>query len=286
MYLTHTKMSHKKTTIIALSSVMILLVSLSSCKKENSSTSKTTLVSPTDTAKTVAVKPVYALVWSDEFDGSSVDTTKWGFDKGNLNVNNEKEYYQSQNATVSGGNLLITAKKESVGGQPYTSARMSTFGKFAPTYGRIEARIKLPLGQGMWPAFWMLGNNIATVSWPQCGELDIMEHINATNVIYGTMHWNVNGHVSYGSTTTTTAGDYHLYAIEWDNNEIRWYVDDTLYQTGNIKNNINTTGAFHLPFFIILNLAVAGDFPGQTVNESLLPASMYVDYVRVYKQTN
>jgi beta-glucanase (GH16 family) len=163
---------------------------------------------------------------------------------------------------------------------------MNTLGKFSMTYGRVEARIKLPLGLGMWPAFWMLGANINTVSWPQCGEIDIMEHINADNVIYGTMHWNVNGHVQYGSTTTTTTGDYHLYAVEWDANSIRWYVDSVLYQTGNIANNINTTGAFHLPFFILLNLAVAGDFPGKNVDESLLPESMYVDYVRVYKQTN
>jgi beta-glucanase (GH16 family) len=255
-----------------------------SCKKDN-----TNKLPPfkTDTTKT-AVTPVYALIWSDEFDGTGVDATKWTFETGNPGVNSEEEYYQPQNATVSNGNLVITAKKELVtgSGQPYTSARMNTLGKFSQTYGRIEARIKLPMGQGMWPAFWMLGTNIATVSWPQCGELDIMEHINATNVIYGTMHWNVNGHVSYGNTTTTTPADYHIYAIEWDANEIRWYVDSTLYQTGDIKDNVNTTGAFHLPFFILLNLAVGGSFPGQTVDESLLPESMYVDYVRVYKQTN
>ncbi|MDB5134249.1 MAG: glycoside hydrolase family 16 protein [Mucilaginibacter sp.] len=251
-----------------------------SCKKDN-----TNKVPPVKT-DTTAVTPVYALVWSDEFDGTNVDATKWTFETGNLDVNSEEEYYQPQNAAVSNGNLVITAKKELVGDQPYTSARMNTLGKFSQTYGRIEARIKLPMGQGMWPAFWMLGTNITTVSWPQCGELDIMEHINDTGSIYGTMHWNVNGHVSYGHTTTTTPADYHIYAIEWDANEIRWYVDSTLYQTGNIKDNVNTTGAFHLPFFILLNLAVGGSFPGQTVDESLLPESMYVDYVRVYKQTN
>ena len=272
-----------KKPFVTISAFLFLFVSFVSCKKDNSSNKITT--GNKDTTKT-AVKPVYALVWSDEFDGTAVDTTKWGFDKGNLGVNHEKEYYQSQNATVTNGNLVITAKKESVGGQAYTSARMNTLGKFSMTYGRIEARIKLPLGLGMWPAFWMLGNNINAVSWPQCGEIDIMEHINADNVIYGTMHWNVNGHVQYGSTTTTIASDYHLYAVEWDANTIRWYVDSVLYQTGNIANNINTTGAFHLPFFILLNLAVAGDFPGATVDESLLPESMYVDYVRVYKQTN
>ncbi len=226
------------------------------------------------------------MVWSDEFDEAAVDTTKWVFENRNPGVNNEKEYYLQSNVSIANSNLVITAKKQTFGGQPYTSGKITTFGKFSPQYGRIEARIQLPLGQGMWPAFWMLGANINTVNWPTCGEIDIMEHINSDNVIYGTMHWNVNGHVSYGSTTTTTAGSYHIYAVEWDSNEIRWYVDNVLYQTGNIANNINGTDAFHLPFFIILNLAVAGDFPGQTVDESLLPESMYVDYVRVYKQTN
>jgi beta-glucanase (GH16 family) len=259
---------------------------LVSCSKSSSnlSNNKTPIVVSKDTTTTVA--PVYQLVWSDEFNGTSVDSTKWNFETGNLGVNNEEEYYQASNATVANGNLVITAMSQPTAGQPYTSARMNTQNKFTQTYGRIEARIKLPLGQGMWPAFWMLGANIPTVSWPQCGELDIMEHINATGTIYGTMHWNVNGHVSYGSTTQTTPADYHIYAIEWDQNEIRWYVDSILYQTGNIQNDVNTTGAFHLPFFIILNLAVGGDFPGQTVDTSLLPESMYVDYVRVYKQTN
>jgi len=260
--------------------IALMLVSVSSCKKQDNTNKTGTIGTPV----TPVVKPIYALTWSDEFDGTAVDVTKWGFDLGNLHVNNEKEYYKAENATVADGNLVITAKKELTDGQPYTSSRMTS--KFSQTYGRIEARVKVPMGQGMWPAFWMLGSNIATVNWPQCGELDIMEHVNANNLIYGTMHWNVNGHVSYGNTTASTPGDYHVYAIEWDKNEIRWYVDDTLFQTGNIKDNINTTGAFHLPFFILLNLAVAGDFPGATVDESILPAAMYVDYVRVYKQTN
>jgi beta-glucanase (GH16 family) len=231
---------------------------------------------------TVPRATTYTLVWSDDFNGSSVDGSKWNIDNGNPGVNNEKEYYQSPNATVSNGNLVITAQKQTVGGQPYTSAKLETNGKFAVTYGRIEARIKLPMVTGTWPAFWMLGTNIGSVGWPQCGEIDIMEHVNTTNTILGTMHWYNNGHVQYGSSTTTTPGDYHIYAVEWDNNGIRWYVDNTLYQTGNISNNINNTGAFHLPFFIILNLAMGGDLPGQTIDDSSLPTSMYVDYVRVY----
>jgi beta-glucanase (GH16 family) len=270
----------------SLSVLLILAVfSLASCKKENSNSGKVVIL-PGDTSK--AVKPVYSLVWSDEFNGTAVDTSHWHFETGGGGWgNNELEFYQPQNATVANGNLVITAKKEAVGGEKYTSTRMTTQGKVTPTYGRIEARMKLPMGNGFWPAFWMLGSNINTVSWPACGELDIMEHINATNTVYGTMHWAISGnHSQYGSTIDTTPGDYHVYAIEWDNNEIRWYVDDNLYQTGNIKDNINSTRAFHLPFFIIFNFALGGNFPNTAVDESLLPASMYVDYVRVYKQTN
>ena len=266
-------------------SLFVLAIMVVSCKKDSggiTSGSSTTTKTPTTPADTTPV--TYTLVWSDEFNGTAVDTTKWNFETGNLNVNHEKEYYQASNATVANGNLVITAQKQLVAGQPYTSARLNTLNKVSVQYGRIEARIKLPLGAGLWPAFWTLGTNITTVSWPQCGEMDIMEHVNTDNTIYGTMHWNVNGPVQYGLTTqVSNPDDYHVYAIDWDANSIKWYVDSTLYCTGNIQNNINNTGAFQLPFYILLNLAVAGDFPGQTVDETKLPASMYVDYVRVYK---
>jgi beta-glucanase (GH16 family) len=266
--------------------VLALAIFADSCKKAAVvNTPVVTPIQPPVTQPDTTPPANYTLVWSDEFSGTTVDATKWTFETGNLDVNNEKEYYQAANATVANGNLVITAKKETVGNFLYTSARMNTLNKFSAQYGRIEARIKLPLGQGLWPAFWMMGANINTVSWPQCGEIDIMEHVNADNTIYGTMHWNVNGPVQYGLTTTVSnPDDYHIYAIEWDASSIRWYVDNTLYVTGNILNNTNNTGAFHLPFFILLNMAVAGDFPGQVVDESKLPASMYVDYVRVYKE--
>ena len=264
--------------------VLALVSTIVSCKKDMNNQSKSPTVNPAKTTDSRAV--TYQLVWSDEFNGTSVDGSKWNLDNGNPNVNNEKEYYQAANATVTGGNLVITAKNQSVGGQPYTSAKLNTSGKFSMTYGRIEARIKLPAFQGSWPAFWMLGNNIGSVGWPNCGEIDIMEQVNTNNTILGTMHWNGgNGHVQYGSSTSATATDYHVYAVEWDSSSIRWYVDNTLYVTGNILNNINNTGAFHLPFYIILNLAVGGDLPGQTVNTGALPASMLVDYVRVYAAT-
>jgi beta-glucanase (GH16 family) len=270
-----------KTTAAILTGLVVIVLSVASCKK-----APTYHDGPPSTTIDTTKKPVYALVWSDEFDSGTIDATKWNFETGGGGWgNNEKENYQASNATIADGNLVITAKKESVGGEDYTSARMTTQGKFSQAYGRVEARIKIPVAQGLWPAFWMLGENINTVSWPTCGELDIMEHINTDNVIYGTMHWNSGGHVSYGLSTTTTTADYHVYAIEWDANEIRWFVDDNLYMRGNIKANVNNTGAFHLPFFVILNLAVGGNWPG-AVNDGALPGSMYVDYVRIYKQTN
>ncbi|WP_183572087.1 family 16 glycosylhydrolase [Mucilaginibacter sp. X5P1] len=266
--------------------VLTLGLMVTSCKKDISSTntSKTpeavNMVKPMANNKAVT----YQLVWSDEFNGTSVDQTKWNIDNGNPGVNNEQEYYQAANVTETGGNLVITAKQQSVGGQPYTSAKLETSGKFSTQYGRIEARIQLPMVNGTWPAFWMLGNNISTVGWPDCGEIDIMEHVNTTNTILGTMHWNGgNGHVQYGSSTTTTPGSFHVYAVEWDNNSINWYVDNTLYVTGNIANNINNTGAFQLPFYLILNLAIGGDLPGNNIDNGSLPTSMLVDYVRVYK---
>jgi beta-glucanase (GH16 family) len=262
--------------------VLLLVAAVFGCKKD--------LRPAADTTAQTATSPravSYQLVWSDEFNGTSVNTGNWNLDNGNPGVNNEKEYYQSANATVTGGNLVITARQQTVGGQPYTSAKLNTAGKFSMTYGRIEARIKLPMVQGTWPAFWMLGSNINTVGWPTCGEIDIMEHVNTSNTILGTMHWNGgSGHVQYGSSINTTPGDFHVYAVEWDNSSIRWYVDNNLYVTGNIAGNINNTGAFHLPFYIILNLAIGGDLPGNTIDNGSLPTTMQVDYVRVYNIVN
>jgi beta-glucanase (GH16 family) len=260
---------------------LLLLIAAASCKKNLKS-------GPGSLGATTIPRAItYQLVWSDEFNGTSLNTSNWNIDVGNPGVNSEQEYYQAANITETGGNLVITAQQQSVGGQPYTSGKIETAGKFSTTYGRIEARIALPMVTGTWPAFWMLGNNISTVGWPTCGEIDIMEHVNTTNTILGTMHWNGgSGHVQYGSSTTTTPGDFHIYAVEWDNSSIRWYVDNTLYVTGNIANNINNTGAFHLPFYIILNLAIGGTLSGSTVDNSSLPTSMLVDYVHVYNITN
>lgn len=265
--------------------VCSLLTMAVSCKKDTQAPAESP--SP-DEVRTPTTEAAYQLVWSDEFDGSSLNTSKWNYENGDLNVNNEQQYYSSSNVSVSGGNLVITARQQSMGGKPYTSGRINTGGKFTQRYGRIEARIKLPAVQGLWPAFWMLGANIGdpNVGWPKCGEIDIMEHVNTGSTVLGTIHWFNTVYSYYGGNTNTTPTDYHIYAVEWDASSIRWYVDGNHFHTANILNNINGTEEFHNPFFIILNVAVGGNLPGQNINNGALPASMLVDYVRVYNIVN
>lgn len=225
----------------------------------------------------------WQLVWQDEFtNGISSD---WNFEvNGNGGGNNELQFYRQENASVQNGNLVITAKQENFNGKAYTSARMTTQGKKYWKYGKIEARIASPSIQGIWPAFWMLGESIGSVGWPKCGEIDIFEHVNTGNTNYGTIHWNsdANTHVDYGSNTQVNdITQYHTYAVEWDANLIKWYVDGVKYHEANIAGGINSTSEFHENFFIILNVAVGGNWPGNNIGA--MPASMYIDYVRVYQ---
>ena len=239
------------------------------------------------TCASAAHAQTYQQVWADEFNGTAVNTSDWVFETGGGGWgNNEKQYYQASNATVANGELQITARKQSVGGMPYTSARMKTQGLKQFAFGRMEARIKTPLGQGLWPAFWMLGSNISSVGWPYCGEIDIMEQVNADSRCYGTVHWDNNGHAQYGNNIATAPNVYHVYSIEWTPTYIRWFIDGAKYNEINITNGTGGTEEFQKPFFLLLNLAVAGDWPGQSVDESKLPATMSVDYVRVYQLTS
>jgi beta-glucanase (GH16 family) len=228
----------------------------------------------------------WQLVWSDEFNnGISSD---WVFETGRGASgwgNNELQYYRRENATVQNGNLVITAKRENFNGANYTSARMKTQGRKSWKYGKIEARIAMPAFQGVWPAFWMLGDNINSVGWPSCGEIDIMEHVNTGGEVVGTMHWaNENGHhVEYGGRTNTNVTDFHIYSIEWNATSIKWFLDGRQYHEASIAGNVNSTHEFHNNFFILLNMAIGGNWPGFSVDNNALPASMYVDYVRVYQ---
>jgi beta-glucanase (GH16 family) len=226
------------------------------------------------------------LVWADEFNTSI--GPDWVFETGTGSGgwgNNELEYYRSQNATVSGGALVITAKREAFGGMQYTSARMKTQGHKSWKYGKIEARIQMPSFQGVWPAFWMLGDNIGSVGWPACGEIDIMEHVNTGGAVFGTIHWqDQNGnYANYGGNTSTSITSYHTYTIEWNSSAIKWFVDGVQYHEANILNSINGTNEFHNNFFILLNLAIGGNWPGFTIDNNAFPATMKVDYVRVYQ---
>jgi beta-glucanase (GH16 family) len=244
----------------------------------------------------------WTLVWSDEFsgpDGSSPDSKNWTYDIGGKGWgNHELESYthRKENAHIEKGNLVITAKKESFTGadgitRDYTSARLKTQGLFVQTYGRIEARIKIPEGQGIWPAFWMLGQDIPSVGWPKCGEIDIMENIGkepATN--HGSLHGPSTAALASDLTAIFSlpavhnfADDFHLYAVEWEPATIRFYVDSNLYATFHSSDwPPGGKWVFDHPFFIILNVAVGGDWPGSPDASTKFPQSMLVDYVRVY----
>lgn len=227
----------------------------------------------------------WQLVWSDEFNGSV--GPMWVFDIGtgsNGWGNNELQYYRRENATIENNALVITARREDFGGKAYTSARLKTQGLKTFKYGRIEARMKLPAFLGAWPAFWMLGANLPQVGWPASGEIDVMEHVNDEQKVYGTIHWqDHNGqYAQYGGNLATSVTDWHVYAVEWDPSTIRWYVDGIKYHEVNIANGVNGTDEFQKDFFLLLNFAIGGNWPGFNVNNAALPAKMHVDYVRVY----
>lgn len=238
---------------------------------------------------TTSAAPNWQLVWSDEFNGSSLNRGVWTPEIGtgyNGWGNNELQYYtdRPQNVQVTGGNLVITAQRENYEGRNYTSARIKTQGLKSFKYGKIEARIKIPTGQGIWPAFWMLGESFRDVGWPYCGEIDIMEHVNNESVVHGTVHWDANGYASYGRASgNLDFSQFHTYSIEWDPSYIRWFVDGVQYNEIYIANGTGNTEEFQKPFFILLNLAVGGNWPGSPNGSTPFPAQMLVDYVRVYQ---
>jgi len=248
----------------------------------------------------------WTLVWSDEFSGpagAAVDGTKWVAETGGHGWGNqEKEYYTAgtANAAVDGdGRLVITARAEPAnsplscwyGACRYTSARLITKSRFETTYGRFEARIRIPRGQGIWPAFWMLGANIDGVGWPQCGEIDIMENIGREpKIVHGTMHGpGYSGGSSIGGSfqlgVESFADDFHVFSVEWVPGEIRWLVDDKEYTRKTTSNlPVGATWVFDRPFFLLLNVAVGGVWPGDPDGSTVFPQQMLVDYVRVYRR--
>ena len=233
------------------------------------------------------------LVWSDEFDGNEINRDNWAFDIGNGDNgwgNGEFEYYtdRTENASVSDGILTITARREDYNGYQYTSARLKTQGKHSFLYGRMEARLRMDKADGLWPAFWMLGDSISYEGWPKCGEIDIMECANYWTHTLGTLHWadGGGGHQYNTGYTDSAIGDidvsqWHTYAVEWDEDAIRFLIDGTQYHRLDISGDLYDE--FHRNQFFLLNVAVGGAFPGNYI-EDTYPHNMQVDYVRVYEE--
>lgn len=242
------------------------------------------------------------MVWSDEFngpDGSGVDSGKWAVVTGGGGWGNrELEYYTARRANlrVEDGHLVIEARHEPYTGpdgvhRDYTSARLQTRGRFSQRYGRFAARMRLPLGKGLWPAFWMLGADSGTRGWPACGEIDIMENIGDPHRVFGTLHGpgysgahGLQAHDDLPNGEAVDAG-FHTYAVEWEPGVIRFYVDDHLYGTQTPKRlPPGTKWVYNHPFYVLLNFAVGGDWPGSPDASTRMPQDLLVDWVRVYRR--
>jgi beta-glucanase (GH16 family) len=241
----------------------------------------------------------WKLIWSDEFNGNSIDTNHWKFETGNNGGwgNRELEYYTGRpdNAYVSNGVLHIVARQENTNGFTFTSARMISAGLFAQKYGRFEFRAKFPHGKGYWPALWLMPNHSAYGGWPSCGEIDVVENKgDYPAVVQGTIHYADADGSHLQSTDLYTfpqgsgVGDFHTYLLQWTTNSIGWYVDNQLYET---QTNWSTANApypapFNQPFFIIMNLAIGGIYDGDPDANTVFPGEMQVDYIRVYEDTD
>lgn len=250
----------------------------------------------------VPAAAVSRLIWSDEFDGPAgapPDPGKWNAEVGGDGWGNEElEYYtaRADNVALNGhGQLAITARHESYTGadgltREYTSARLQTKGLFATKYGRIEARIKLPSGRGLWPAFWALGSNIEDVGWPACGEIDVMESLgNEPFLLYGSVHGPATGEqqgyrlTAFERSPVSLASSYHIYGVQWSASAIVFTFDGVPYSTRTPASlSAGAQWVFDKPFFLVLNLAVGGTWPGAPDSSTLFPATMLIDWVRVY----
>jgi beta-glucanase (GH16 family) len=242
----------------------------------------------------------WRLVWHDEFDGpagSPPDPARWGYELGDGSDygipgwgNHELQHYTDapENAACDGaGNLAIVAR---AGGGGFTSARLLTKQTFSFTYGRIEARLRVPRGPGLWPACWTLGANIAEVGWPECGEIDVMEHVcRDPRAIYGTIHGpgysGAEGHGRRVELDEDVADDFHVFGVDWDADSLEWSFDGEIYLRATPADLAPNRWVFDHPFYLLLNLAVGGDFGGELTQETRFPATLLVDYVRIYERS-
>lgn len=242
--------------------------------------------------------PGYNLVWADEFDAATLNTANWTYEMGDGCPgncgwgNNELQYYREDNASIVNGNLVITAKKQNFGTRNYTSSRLVTKGKKQFKYGRIDIRAALPEGQGLWPALWMLGSNIDAVSWPACGEIDIMELTgNLPNRVVGTVHYGADASQhqfksmsKYLTGTDNFQDEFHVFSINWEADLIEFLVDDVVFHTITPASLNGAPYPFNKNFFFVFNVAVGGNFPGNPDNTTAFPQHMIVDYVRVFQK--
>lgn len=251
---------------------------------------------PTDSTgyKTPRSYPGYNLVWHDEFGGYQLNEDDWNYESGGGGWgNNELENYtsRSENSFLSSGHLIIEARKEDYGGNHYTSARITTQGKQEFTYGRIDIRAKLPVDQGLWPALWMLGSNISTVRWPECGETDIMELIGKNpKQVVGSLHWKKadGSEGTYNNAHRLSSGDFsdqfHVFSLFWSHDSLKIAVDDIIYTKASRQDLSDGPYPFDKPFFLIFNVAVGGNWPGPPDDTTSFPQRMFVDYVRVFQK--
>ncbi|MFO7824633.1 MAG: glycoside hydrolase family 16 protein [Cyclobacterium sp.] len=240
----------------------------------------------------------YSLAWNDEFEAETL-SNDWVFEIGDGCPdlcgwgNNELQYYRRENTELKEGYLVITAKEESRGGKNYTSSRLKTQGQENFQFGRIDIRAALPQGQGIWPAFWMLGENITEVPWPACGEIDIMEMIGGNadgrdNTVHGTLHWDNNGsYASDGGKRSLSDGailkdNFHVYSLIWEEDRITWLLDDEVFHSMDISPA--AMDEFRKPFFLLINMAVGGNWPGNPDASTRFPQQLAVDYVRVFEK--
>ena len=229
------------------------------------------------------------LIWQDNFDGTSLNELFWNFDIGNGCPNcgwgnNELQIYTKKNYTAKNGLLTIIAKLED---SVYTSTRITTKNKFSFQYGTIKMRAKLPIGNGVWPAFWMLGYNIDTAKWPQCGEIDIMEYVGKEpNTIYTSLHTpqSFGNTINTKKTKITSIEDgFHIYTVNWTRNKIEFFIDNKWVYTFAPENKTEKVWPFNKPFYVLLNLAIGGNFGGPEVDNTIFPQKFVIDYIKVYK---
>ena len=272
------------------------LISCASLENSSDTSDTSVILATTDTHDTVVTSR--DLLWYDEFDGTALDISHWEAEVQAYNWNNELQYYtdREQNVSVQDGSLVLRALEETYTGEhgtrEYTSAQIRTKYLYDWTYGQFEVRAKLPYGKGLWPAIWMLPSSETEYgSWPLSGEIDIMELLGDTpERVYGALHYagdtgvHLSEYTSYTLSDPDFSQDFHTFRLDWEPEEIKWYVDDQLYFTQQNWSTPNATypAPFDQPFYFILNVAVGGDWPGSPNEETVFPQEMIVDYVRVY----